>query len=186
MSNTPSGRQLEMLQRVAREECHDRRTIMRVHVVASVALLASTLSAWENHPRVKFRRGPHPGYFVSEVSHSIGIATRPAGLLAAAIGLLSLAVANRLRKVHLLSGWLALVLALGALGACSVEIIQLLLGRRNWLDFISSTVGPSPLGQAIGGGVWLAALASIALLANSSTYLWLGYRLWRKNPAVIG
>jgi hypothetical protein len=186
MSDAPSGRHLEMLQRVAREEDHDRRTIMRVQVVASVVLLASTLVAWENHPRVKYRGGPHPGYFVSEVNHSIGLATRPAGLVALAIGVLSLAVANRLRKVHPPSGWLALLLALGALGVCSVEIVQLLLGRRNWLDFVSSTVGPSPLGQAIGGGVWLATLASIALVANTSTYLWLGYRLWRKNPAVNG
>lgn len=186
ISNAPSERQLEMLQRVAREEGRDRRTIMRVQVLASVVLLASTLVAWENHPRVKFRGGPHPGYFVSEVNHSIGLATRPAGLLVLAIGVLSLAVANRLRKVHLLTGWLVLLLSLGALGTCSVEILQLLLGRRNWLDVVSSTVGPSPLGQAIGGGVWLATLASIALVANTSTYLWLGYRLWRKNPAVNG
>lgn len=182
MSNAPSGRQLEMLQRAAREEAHDRRTIMRVQVVASVTLLASTLVAWENHPRVKFRGGPHPGYFVSEVSHSIGLVTRPAGLLILTIGVLSLAVANQLRRVHLLSGWLACLLAWGALSASSVEIIQLLLGRRNWLGFVSSTVGPSPLGQAIGGGVWLATLASVVLVANSSTYLWLGYRLWRSRP----
>jgi|SRR5665213_29987 len=179
MSNVPSGRQLEMLQRVAREEAHDRRTIVTVQLVASVTLVASTLVAWENHPRVKYRGGPHPGYYVGEVSHSIGLATRPAGLLVLAVAVLSLAVANMLRTVHLLIGWLAFLLAWGALGACAVEIIQLLLGRRNWLDFVSSTVGTSPLGQAIGGGVWLATLVSIALIANSSTYLWLGYRLWR-------
>lgn len=157
---------------------------MRVHVLGSLVLLASTLVAWENHPRVKFRGGLHPGYFVSEVSHSIGLATRPAGQLVFAVAVLSLVVANLLRKAHLLAGWLAILLSSGALGTCFVEIIQLLLGRRNWLGIISSKVGPSTLGQAIGGGVWLATLASIALVANASTYLWLGHRQWSENPAV--
>jgi hypothetical protein len=155
---------------------------MWVQIGASVVLVASTLLAWENHPRVKFRSGVNPGYYVGEVSHSIGLVTRPAGLLALAIGALSLAGAKLLRKVHLRTGWLIFALAVGALGTCSVEIIQLLLGRRNWLGSVSSAVGPSPLGQAIGGGVWLAALASVALVANSSTYLWLGQRLWRQRP----
>jgi hypothetical protein len=181
MSDAPTGRQLEMLQRVAREEARDRLTITRVQVVASVVLLASTLLAWENHPRVKFRGGLHPGYFVKEVSHSIGLATRPAGLLILAVAGLSLATANLLRKVHLLAGWVAFLLSWGALGTCSVEIIQLLLGRRNWLGLISSNVGPSSLGEAIGGGVWLATLASVALVANASTYLGLRHRLWRKT-----
>jgi hypothetical protein len=184
MTDAPSGRKLEMRQRVAREEAHDRRTIMRVSVVASLVLLASTLVAWENHPRVKFRGGPHPGYFVVEVRHSIGLATRPAGLLVLAVAVLSLAVANELKKVRLLAGWLAFVLSWVAFGTCCVEIVQLLLGRRNWLGTVSSRVGPSVLGQAVGGGVWLATLASIALVANASTYLWLLHRLWRRNPAV--
>jgi hydrogenase-4 membrane subunit HyfE len=102
---------MDMLQRVARKETHDRLTIMRVHVVASVVLLASTLVAWENHPRVKFRGGAHRGYFVSEVSHSIGLATRPAGLLILGVAVLSLAMANLLRKVHLHAGWLAFLLS---------------------------------------------------------------------------
>jgi len=57
ISNAPSERQLEMLQRVAREEGRDRRTIMRVQVLASVVLLASTLVAWENHWSTFSRRG---------------------------------------------------------------------------------------------------------------------------------
>jgi uncharacterized membrane protein len=170
-----------MLERVAREEARDRRTISWIQVAASLMLIASTLLAWENHPRVEYRGGAHPGFYVVEVSHSMGLVTRPAGIFAIAIGVVSLAGAKLLRKVHLRTGWLAFVLALGALATCAVEIVQLLLGRRDWLDSVTKAAGPSLLGQAIGAGVWLAALASVALVANTSTYTWLGFRLWRKN-----
>jgi hypothetical protein len=184
MSDAPSGRQLEMLQRVAREEANDRRTIMKVEIAASVLLLASTLFAWENHPRVEHNAKDNPAYFIREVSHTMGLATKPAGLLAVIIALLALGLATRLRRVRLSIGWLALVLALAAVAVSMVEIIQLLLGRRNWLDHVTPVAGNGALSQAIGIGVWLATLASVALVANAATYLWLGYRLWRKNPAV--
>jgi hypothetical protein len=157
---------------------------MRVHLAASGVLLVSTLLAWENHPRVKFIGGPHPGYFVVEASHSIGLATRPAGLVALAAALISLVLANLLRRMSVLVGWLAILLSCGVLGTCCVEIVQLLLGRRNWLGFVAGNVQASTLGQAVGRGVWLATFASVALVANASTYLWLEYRLWRNNPAV--
>src|SRR5579863_3260647 len=168
MTNSPSGRRLEMLERVAREEAKDRLRISWIQVAASLILMASTLLAWENHPRVEYRGGAHPGFYIVEVSHSMGLVTRPAGILVIAIGAISLAGAKLLQKVHLRYGWLALVFALGALATCAVEIVQLLLGRRNWLDSVTNATGPSLLGQAIGIGVWLAALASVALVANTS------------------
>jgi hypothetical protein len=168
------------MQLVAREQAHYRRTLMRIQVTASVLLIASTLVAWENHPRVLFRGGPHRGYVVREVSHSIGVATFPAGLIILALGLLAIVGANSLRAVHHIAGWLAFATSFTALGVCVVEIIQLLIGRRNWLDslvHIPSEV--SPLDQAIGIGVWLATLASLILVANTSRYLWLRRRQWR-------
>jgi hypothetical protein len=183
MSDAPSGRQLEMLQRVAREEANDRRTIMKVEIASSVLLIVSTLLAWENHPKVE-HDAKNNTYFIREVSHTIGLATKPAGIFAVLIAFLALGLATRLRKVRLSTGWLAFVLALAAIAVSTVEIIQLLLGRRNWLDHVTATGGNGALSQAIGIGVWLAALASVALVANAATYLWLGYRLWRKNPAV--
>jgi hypothetical protein len=167
------------MQRAAREQAHYRRTLMRIQVLASVLLIASTLVAWENHPRVVYRGGINPGYYVHEVSHSIGLRTLPAGLLALALGLLSLAVANALRKVDFVAGWLALSCSLGALGVCVVEIIQLLIGRRNWLASLAHTPTPSPLAHAVGVGAWLATLASVTLLANTSRYHWLRRRQWR-------
>lgn len=184
MTSAPTGRQLETLQRSEREEARDRRTIMKVHVAGSAVLIISTLLAWENHPRVEFHGGLNPGYYVKEVSHSIGLATRPAGFIVVAVAILSLPLANLLRRVHVLAGWLAFLLSLGALGTCCVEIIQLLLGRRNWVDTISASVGPSPIINAIGAGVWLATLASIVLVVNASTYVWLGHRLWGKHRAL--
>jgi len=52
------------------------------------------------------------------------------------------------------------------------------LGRRNWLGGIPKAVIPSPLAHAIGAGVWVATVASVALLANAATYFYLEYRLW--------
>ena len=81
-----------------------------------------------------------------------------------------------------LVGWFVFVLSWGAVATCVVEMIQLLFGRRDWLGHLASNVGASTLGEAIGGGVWLAGLASIALAVNASTYLWLRHQLWRENP----
>jgi len=60
------------------------------------------------------------------------------------------------------------------------------LGRRNWLGGIPKAVIPSPLAHAIGAGVWVATVASVALLANAATYFYLEYRLWNAwTPGVI-
>jgi hypothetical protein len=71
-----------------------------------------------------------------------------------------------------------------SVGVSTGEIVQLLLGRRNWLGGLSTTVVPSPLANAIGIGVWVAAAAAVALMANALTYLWLEYRIWRFAPAL--
>lgn len=184
MTNVPIDRYLEMQQEVFREEAKDRRTFAWVQIAASVVLLASTLFAWENHPRVEFSATPTPEYFVREVSHSIGVVTVPAGLLAIALGALALVFATRLRRMQLPYGWLALGLSLAALAVTTVEITQGILGRKDWIDHLSSTVAQSGSAGGVGIGVWIAALASLILVANASTYLWLGYRLWRGNPAV--
>ncbi len=173
------------MQNVAREEAHSRRTIARVHVTASVVLLASTLLAWENHPKIKFHGGNQPGYYVAEVSHTIGLATLPAGLFALALAVFSLAVAGRLRDVHLPTGWLTLLIASGALATCVAELIQLLIGRRNWIDDLHTTKSASSsLSQGVGVGVWVATLASVVLVASATWYLWRGYRTWRDETAL--
>jgi hypothetical protein len=169
---------------VAREEAKDRRTSTWVQITASVVLLASTLFAWENHPRVEYSTTPPPGYVVREVSHTIGVVTMPAGLLAIALGALALVSATRLRRVNLDYGWLALSLSLAALGVSTVEIVQEIFGRRDWIGHLSSAVAQSGSASGVGVGVWIAALASVALVANTCTYMWLGYRLWRNNPSV--
>jgi hypothetical protein len=173
-----------MQREVSRVEARDRRTSARVQIAASILLVASTLLAWENHPSVEHVTKPTSQYVVREVGHSIGLATLPAGPLALVLGLLALVVAKRLRRVSLPFGWLALGVSLAALGVSIVEIVQLMLGRRDWLDHLSVSVSPSGVGGGVGVGVWLAALMSIALVANASTYLWLGYRLWRNNQNV--
>jgi len=166
--------------RVAREEAGDRRTISRVQVVSGAVLIASTLFVWMNHPRVASKGGATPGPYVHEVSHTIGLATLPAGWLALAVGVLAIVAAPRLRNGHVPAGVLALVLALTASAISTIEIIQLLLGRRNWLSHLSPSVAITPLSNAVGHGVWLAALASLALIANAGTYFWLSLRLWRR------
>lgn len=184
MTDVPINRYLEMQQEVYREESKDRRTFAWVQIAASVVLLASTLFAWENHPRVALSAGATPEYFVREVSHTIGVVTVPAGPLAIVLGALALVFATRLRRMQLQYGWLALGLSLGALAVSTVEITQGILGRKDWIDHLSSAVAQSGSAGGIGVGVWIAAVASLALVANAATYLWLGYRLWRNNPAV--
>jgi hypothetical protein len=170
-----------MLERVAREEAGDRRIIVRVQIAGSVVLVVSTLLAWMNHPTMIHRRRASPSYFVREVSHTIGLTTMPAGLIAVGLGALAVITAVGLRRNRGPFGWIAVGLALGALGDTTVEIVQLLLGRRNWLDHFSTTVTASlqsPLANAVGAGVWFAAVASVALLANAITYLWRSHRQW--------
>lgn len=183
MTSAPSKRELEMLERVAREEAGDRRIIVRVQIASGIVLIVSTFLAWMNHPVMIHRKGGSSSYFVREVSHTIGLAAMPAGLFALGLGVLAVATAMSLRSERGPFGWFAVGLALGAVGDGAVEIIQLLLGRRNWLGHFSSAVigsAQSPLANAVGTAVWIAVLASVALLANSLTYLWLSRRQWKQ------
>jgi hypothetical protein len=182
LTNAPSSREVEMLERVAREEAGDRRIIVRVQIAGGVILVVSTFLAWMNHPVLIHRRRASPSYFVREVSHSIGLTTMPAGLIAVGLGALAVITAVGLRRTRGPFGWIAVGLALGALGDTTVEIVQLLLGRRIWLDHFSAPVTESvqsPLANAVGAGVWLAAFASVALVANSLTYLLISRRRWK-------
>jgi hypothetical protein len=181
LTNAPSSREVEMLERVAREEAGDRRFIVRVQIAAGVVLIVSTFFAWMNHPVLIHRRRASPPYFVREVSHTVGLNTMPAGMIAVGLGALAVITAVGLRRQRGPFGWIAVGLALGALGDSTIEIVQLLLGRRNWLDHFATPVTASlqsPLANAVGGGVWLAAVASVALLANALTYLWRSRRQW--------
>jgi hypothetical protein len=154
--------------------------MMWVQTCAAVVLVASTLLVWVNHPRVIHRLGRSPTYFVREVSHTIGLATRPAGILAAVLGVLAIGWARQLRSGRARSGWVALVLALATASVSSVEYVQLMLGRRNWLTDLAAAVQPSVTGQAIGVGVWLAGAASFVLVITAVTYLWFAHRVWRE------
>ena len=173
------------MQLAAREQARYRRTLTRIQLPASVVLAASTLLAWENHPRELYRGAPTPGFFVREVSHSIGLATLPAGPLIVVLGLLSLGLANSLRMAHLWTGWTALSCSIGALGVCVTEIMQLWIGRRNWLASLSHTPAASPLDHAVGVGVWVATAACVVMVATTSRYVWLWYRQWRSQPTPI-
>jgi len=183
MTSRPSDRQLEMQERAARERAGVRRAMIRVETAAAVVLIASTLLGWVNHPRVIHRLGRSPTYFVREVSHSVGLATRPAGILAVVLGVLAIGWSTQLRSGRARSGWVALALALATASVSSVEVVQLMLGRRNWLSDLSAAVQPSVTGQVIGVGVWLAGAASIVLVINAATYLWFAHRIWREVPA---
>jgi dipeptide/tripeptide permease len=188
VSGNPSERQLEMQSNIFRQESGDRRTIMRVQMAAGLVLVASTLFGWENHPKMLYRGGSSPEYFVREVGHSFGLATMPAGFLILAIGLLALACATRLKQGHTSIGWVNLALALGAIGVLVIEIVQLFLGRRNWLDNFSNATAHmnSPLANAVGAGVWIATAASAVLVANALRYVWLSHRLWNVAPPYQG
>ncbi len=180
-----SPRQEETRQLVARAQMRRRRTIVRIQLLGSTVLVASTLFAWENHPRV-FRARAAPGYVVREVGHTIGLATICAGLLVLVLGLVSLAVAARLRNVNVAAGFSAFACSFGALGVCVVEVIQLWIGRRDWLATLVPMPTSSPLDHAVGFGAWLATVASVALTANTTTYLWLCRRRWRASDPITG
>jgi hypothetical protein len=184
MTNRPSDRQLEMQARAAQERAGVRRTMVWVQTFAAGVLIASTSLVWVNHPRVIHRLGRSPTYFVREVSHSSGLVTRPVGIFAVVLGVLAIVWARQLRNGRTRSGWVALVLALATAAMSSMEVVELLLGRRNWLSNLPTAVQPSLLGQAIGVGVWLAAAASVALVATAVTYLWFAHRVWREVPTL--
>jgi hypothetical protein len=183
LASVPSQREVEMHERVAREEANDRRVIVRIQIGGGLALVVSTFFAWMNHPILIHRKGASPAYFVREVSHTTGLTTVAGGTVAIALGALAVLTAVSLRNGRAPFGWFAVVLALGAVGDSVAEIVQLLLGRRNWLDHfavIANGSAASPLANAIGAGVWLAACASIALAANALAYFWLSHRKWNE------
>ena len=188
MVDIPSERQLEMQENVAREEATSRHAIAVIQVAAGTVLIASTLFAWMNHPIFVRREGNSPAFFVREVSHTIGLATVPAGFFALGIGLLAVVVALGLRGGRPTFGWSALAIAAGAVGVSAGEIVQLLLGRRNWLDdhpIAHAHATSTPLVNAIGAGVWIAAGASLVLVASALTYLWLAHSQWKVGVPLV-
>jgi hypothetical protein len=159
---------------------------VRVQAAAASVLVLSTLAVWMSHPRYERRGGRSPSFYVREVSRSIGLETRPAGIVTLALGVLAFVCLSQLRRGRPRSGWLALGIGLAALGVSIGEVIQLLLGRRNWLAHLTPAHWTSPLVHATGAGVWLAVAASIALVVNSWTYLWLAHGQWRDAPKGSG
>jgi len=146
--------------------------------------MVATLMAWMNRPS-KELDPLHPNTFlVHEVGHTPGIVTMPAGVMALALGVLTLCWARSLRTGTRGAGLVALGISVAALGVCVGEFTQLLLGRRNWLShFTLSPRMSSPLANAVGVGVWVASLSSLALLAVSGIYLWREEGSWRDVPA---
>jgi len=140
-------------------------------------MMISTLFAWESHPRVAPSVTQPKTLVVHEVSHSIGLVTLPAGPVVLVIGLAALLVASRLRRGSVRAGGETLVIGLAALGISLGEFTQLLLGRRNNLHGFPGLL--PPLVNALGAGVWLATLASLAVSVSAMTYLWLAHATWR-------
>jgi len=157
-----------------------------VQAAAASALVLSTLAVWMSHPRYVSGGRRLPSYHVREVSRSIGLETWPAGTVTLALGVFAVFSLSWLRQGRPWSGWVALGIGLGALGVSIGEIIQLLLGRRNWLAQLTPAHQISPLVHATGAGVWLAVAASIVLVGNAWTYLWLAHGQWRDVPKGSG
>lgn len=110
----------------------------------------------------------------------MGLTTLPAGPLVIGLALFTLAWSSRLRSGRPFVGWLGLGRGLVVLGVVVTEIVQLLLGRRNWEDHHTTISNPA-LANAVGTGVWLALAAAIALVALSLVYLWRAYHFWRDS-----
>jgi hypothetical protein len=177
VSSELSERGLARRERIRRERDRHRRRLAQVGSIGGSLMMISTLFAWENHPRV-VPSVTHPKTLVvHEVRHSIGLATLPAGPVVLLIGLAALFVASRLPRGSVRTGWETLVAGLAGLGMSLGEFTQLLLGRRNYLHGFPGL--RSPLVNAVGAGVWLATLASLAVSVSALTYLWVAHATWR-------
>jgi hypothetical protein len=172
-------------ERVAAERAGQRRRLALAEVVAGAVLMASTLLGWMNHPRVVRQAHSSMPFAVREVGHTWGLATFPAGALVLALGALAVFWSTRLRRGTRRTGWEALVVSLTAIAVCAVEMTQLLLGRRNWIDRAALAGHPvsSPLVNAAGAGVWVASTASVTLMIVAASYLWRAYGSWVDGPA---
>ncbi|HSN02565.1 MAG TPA: hypothetical protein VLS91_03680 [Acidimicrobiales bacterium] len=176
MSDSPERSQWHA--RVAAERDRQRRTLVRSERLLALFLLATSLFAWENHPRV-VADPMHPGLFVArEVGHTAGLGTMPAGPLTIALALATLVWSSRLASGRATVGWTSLGRSLVILGVVVVELIQLLLGRRNWQERHAPIANPV-LAHAVGLGVWLGLVAALGLLIVSLLYLWRVYGSWK-------
>jgi hypothetical protein len=165
-------------ERLAAERARQLLAFARTEWLFAALLVVSTLFAWENYPRII--PGPaQPGQFVGG-GDAVGLTTLPAGPLVIGLALFTLAWSSRLRSGRPFVGWLGLGRGLVVLGVVVTEIVQLLLGRRNWEDHHTTISNPA-LANAVGTGVWLALAAAIALVALSLVYLWRAYHFWRDS-----
>ena len=167
------------------ERSGQRRRLARAIAGLSVLIVVSTVVAWMNHPRVVTEARPPHFRVIIEVGHTIGVATRPAGALVIVIALLALTQVRGLSRGSTAAGRASLGLGVGVLAVVSVEVVQLLLGRRNWISHLTpANVRHSLLGEAVGGGAWLCAGASVALIAAAWTYVWRSSHSWRDEWAI--
>ena len=182
MSTAPeSVASREHHERLDAERARQLRAWTRTEWLFTFLLLASTLFAWENYPRII--PGPaQPGRFVGG-GDTIGLATWPAGALVIGLALLGLVWWSRLRRGRPLVGWLGLGRGVVVLIVVVAEIVQLLLGRRNWEDHHTTIANPA-LANAVGTGVWLALGAATALVVGSLVYLWRAHHSWRGVASV--
>jgi len=111
----------------------------------------------------------------------MGLVTWSAGPITLVLAVAFLWTTRRLLRGVQWAGWVALLLGLGQLGVSVTETIQLLLGRSHYLDHASLLTPPYPsLADAVGGGAWLCAGASVLVVAVTLTYLWRARRYWRR------
>jgi len=182
VSESPQSR--EHHQRVAAERARQRRALARGEGLLALLLLATSLFAWENHPRV-VPDPAHPGLVIArEVGHTAGMATLPAGPLIILLALGALLWSSHLSGGKSLVGWASLGRALVILGVMVTELVQLLLGRRDWQDHHATIANPA-LAHAVGPGVWLGLGVAVGLVAVSFTYLWRVYGSWHDRPAPL-
>lgn len=162
--------------RLAGERVRQLREFARTERLLTFTLLASTVFAWENYPRII--PGPAPfGQFVGG-GDTVGVLTVPAGPLVIILALSTLAWSSRVNSGRSIVGWLALSRGLLVFGVVAAEIFQLLLGRRNWEDHHTTIANPA-LANAVGTGVWLALASASALVVWSLAYLWHSHHSWR-------
>jgi hypothetical protein len=178
---TESLETLAAHERIARARLAQYRRLARLSAGFAGAAGLATLLPWTYHPEVG-HDPQHPTQLaILNASHAMGLTTIPAGPLVAGLALASLGWAAQLARGSRRAGWVALALGTGAVGVAVTEIIQLLLGRRNWIDHVTPAAQSSPLARAVGPGVWVALAAETLLAADVLIYLWVVYGERRRN-----